>query len=129
MYYQDFCQKSNKIRFSQERFFKLRNIYSFKSQKPFINRSFVTNIACFTSLFIKMMHKTQLLKSKIQRVYRAVILNYGWSTQCFLLFITQVNHVISNFRMMQSCIVSMQVATCAVIVVFRQNKQAKITAE
>ena len=42
---------------------------------------------------------------------------------------TQVNHVISNFRMMQSCIESMQVATRAVIVVYRQNKQAQITAE
>ena len=31
--------------------------------------------------------------------------------------------------MMQSCTLSMQVATCAVIVVYRQNKQAQITAD
>ena len=78
------------------------------------------------------MPKTPVLKPKIQRVHRAAILNFGKSTRCFVLFITQVNQVISNFRMMQSCIVSMQVATCAVIVVCidkvnklksQQNKQ------
>ena len=31
--------------------------------------------------------------------------------------------------MMQSCIVSIQVATYAVIVVYRQNKQAQIAVE
>ena len=134
MYYRDFCQKSNKNgpnigRFSLEQFFKLRNIYSLKSHKPFINRSFDTYIGWFTSFFVKIMPKTPVLKPKIQRVHRAAILNFGKSTRCFVLFITQVNHVISNFRMMQSCIVSMQVATCAVIVVYRQSKQAQITAE
>ena len=134
MYYRDFCQKSNKHapnigRFSREQFFKLRNIYSLKSHKPFINRSFDTYIGWFTSFFVKIMPKTPVLKPKIQRVHRAAILNFGKSTRCFVLFITQVNHVISNFRMMQSCIVSMQVTTWAVIVVYRQNIQAQITAK
>ena len=143
MYYRDFCQKipknsptledflgSNSSNSSKSvQFFKLRNIYSLKSNKPFIHRSFVTNIACITSLFVKIMPKTPVLKSKIQRVHRAAILNLGKSTRCFILFITQVNHMISNFRTMQSFIVSMQVATCAVIVVYRQSKQSQITAE
>ena len=135
MYYQDFCKKkSNKNgpnigRFSQEQFFKLCNIYSLNSHKPFLNRSFVTNIEHIASLFVKIMPKTPVLKPIIQRVHRAAILNFGRSTRCFVLFITQVSQVISNFRMMQSYIVSMQVATCAVIIVYRQNKQAQITAE
>ena len=45
------------------------------------------------------------------------------------MLITQENHLITNLEMIQSCIVSMQVATCAMIVVYRQNKQAQITAE
>ena len=77
----------------------------------------------------KIMSKTQDMKHKIQRVHRAAILKFGRSTVCFALFIIQENHVIYNFRMMQSCIVSMQVASCAVIVVYGQNKQAQIIAE
>ena len=124
MYYRDFCQKSTKNnpdigRFSQEQFFKLRNIYSWKSHKSFINRSFVTNIPWITALFVKIMPKTPVLMQKKQRVHRAAILNFRRLTLCFVLFITQVNHPISNFRMMQSWIVSMQVDTCAVIVVYR----------
>ena len=81
-------------------------------------------------IIVKMKPKTQILKPNTQRVHRAAILNLSKLTQGFVLFITQVNHVISNFtRMMQSCTVRMQGATCAVIVVYRQNKQAKITAE
>ena len=45
------------------------------------------------------------------------------------MLITQENHLITILEMIQSCIVSMQVATCAMIVVYRQNKQAQITAE
>ena len=96
---------------------ELRTIYLFKSHKPFQNRLFGTNTECFISLFVKIKPKTQVLKPKTQRVHWAAILNFGRSTRCFVLSITQVNHVISNFRMMSSCIVSMQVATCAAIVV------------
>ena len=60
------------------------------------------------------MPKTQVLKQKIQGVHWAAILSFGRLTGCFVLFITQENHVISNFRMMQSCIVSMQVATLCI---------------
>ena len=74
---------------------KLRNIYSIKSHKPHLNRSFVSNIECITSLFVKIMLKTRVLKPNIQRVHQAAILNFGRSTWCFVLFITQVNHVIS----------------------------------
>ena len=101
-------------KFSLKQFFKVRNIYSLKSHNSFINRSFVKNIACITPLFAKIMPNTPVLKPKIQRVHRTAILNFGRSTRCFVLFIKQVNHMISNFRMIQSCIVSMQVATCAV---------------
>ena len=55
---------------------ELRNIYSLKSHKPFPNRSFVTNFECITSLFVKIMPKTQVLKQKI-RLHRAAILNFG----------------------------------------------------
>ena len=55
---------------------ELRNIYSLKSHKPFPNRSFVTNFECITSLFVKIMPKTQVLKQKI-RVHRAAIMNFG----------------------------------------------------
>ena len=74
---------------------ELRNIYSLKSHKPFLNRLFVSNIECITSLFVKIMLKTRVLKPNIQRVHQAAILNFGRSTRCFVLFITQVNHVIS----------------------------------
>ena len=37
-----------------------------KSHKPFLNRSFVTKIECITSLFVKIMPKTPVLKPKIQ---------------------------------------------------------------
>ena len=43
--------------------------------------------------------------------------------------ITQVNHVLSNFRMMQLCIVSMQVATCAMIVVYQAQNSASKNGE
>ena len=134
MYYQDFCQKSTKKTaptsgdFLGTNFSKLRNIYSIKSHKPFLNRLFGTNTECSVSLFVKIKPKTQVLKPATQRVHRSAIMIFGRLTQGFVLFITQVNHVISNFRMMQSCTVSMQVATCAVIVVYTQNKQAQIIA-
>ena len=37
---------------------ELHNIYSLKSHKPFLNRSFVSNIESITSLFVKIMLKT-----------------------------------------------------------------------
>ena len=91
---------------------KLRSIYSIKSQKPFINRLFGTNTECSVSLFVKIKPITQVLKQKTQQVHRAAILKFGTLTRVFVLFITQVNHVISNFRMMQSCTVSLCCDSC-----------------
>ena len=105
MYYQDFCQKSTKKTaptsgdFLGTNFSKLRNIYSIKSHKPFLNRLFGTNTECSVSLFVKIKPITQVLKQKTQQVHRAAILKFGTLTRVFVLLITQVNHVTSNFRM------------------------------
>ena len=72
------------------------------------------------------MPKTQVLTQTIQYSTSGRHFEF-W--QVDLVLITQENHLITNLEMIQSCIVSMQVATCAMIVVYRQNKQAQITAE
>ena len=53
----------------------------------------------------KIMPKTPVLKPKVQRVHQASILNLEGQPGVLFLFIThsQVNHVIPNLRIMQSC--------------------------
>ena len=96
MYYLDFCQNSNKHgpdigKFSREQFFKLRNIYLFKSQKRFINRSFVTNTACITSLFLKNNASNSSFEAKNTMSTSGRHFEFGRSTRCFVLIMTQAN--------------------------------------
>ena len=70
---------------------------------------------CFTLLVVKIMQNIEVLRSRRKCAHRSAILNFGRSTHDFLLLFTQVNHI-SNFRMMQSCTVTLQIETCVVVV-------------
>ena len=64
---------------------ELHNIYSLKSNTPFLNRLFDTNIECISSFFVILLRKNQVLKPKT-RVRQATILKFGRSIGCFVLF-------------------------------------------
>ena len=59
----------------------------------------------FTSLIVKIMCNYQVFKPKRLSKNQAIILNFDRPTLCFVFLITQINNVIANLRMMQSCII------------------------